>query len=253
MDRIAVRVVWLWAALAVTGTAAENKLNETRTTLEKWVETRQLIARTSADWQADKEMLTQTRQLFERELQSIQEQRSKISTNSTQVETERAQAEETLGAAKATLDLTRQQAGQFEARILELVPRLPAPLQDILKPLLHRIPSDGGQTKMSAAERVQVIVGILNELDKFNSGVNIFHEKRQNANGEEVAVESIYVGLGAAYFVNSTGELAGTGAPGAKGWEWTLQPDLGPALQEIVRIYRNERSARFVALPVVIR
>jgi hypothetical protein len=36
-----------------TGAAdSVNKLSETRSTLEKWVEARQLISRTRADWQA---------------------------------------------------------------------------------------------------------------------------------------------------------------------------------------------------------
>jgi hypothetical protein len=98
-----------------------------------------------------------------------------------------------------------------------------------------------------------VLVGILNELDKFNNAVNVFNEKRKNANGEEVAVQTVYIGLGAGYFVNEAGDFAGVGAPGANGWEWSVKNEIAPTVHEVVKIYRNEKTARFVTLPAAIR
>jgi hypothetical protein len=83
--------------------------------------------------------------------------------------------------------------------------------------------------------------------------VNVFSEKRKNDQGGEVSVEVVYVGLGAAYFVNDAGNFAGLGSPGAAGWDWTVRPELADHVREVIRIYRNERPARFVSLPVVIK
>ena len=253
MNRYVVLFALLAFAFASRGAEDSPALTRTRTTLEQWVETRQLISRTRNDWQTDKETLDQTVQLYERELKSIEDQTSKVSTNSAQVDKERTQAEASLKSSNDGLDRAKQFATDFEARIGKVVPQLPAPLQDILKPLLSRLPSDPSNTKMAATERVQVLVGILNELDKFNSAVNLFSEKRKNDKGEEIAVETVYVGLGAAYFVNDADNFAGAGVPGPNGWEWSIKPELAPSVREVVRIYRNERSARFVALPAVIR
>jgi hypothetical protein len=217
------------------------------------VETRQLLSRTKADWQADKEMLEQSAKLFQRELQAIEDQRSKLSTNSVQVERERVQAEVLKTTSSKSLEQARRFAIEFENQLTRLVPQLPQPLQEILKPLLGRMPADPVNTRMGAPERIQVIVGVLNELDKFNNSVTVFSEKRTNEKGEEVAVETVYVGLGAAYFVNAGDDFAGTGRPGQNGWEWTVQPELATPVREVIRIYRNERPARFVALPVGIR
>jgi len=158
-----------------------------------------------------------------------------------------------LKSSEENLELARQFAATFEVQLKKVVPRLPAPLQDILKPLLSRLPADPAVTKMAATERMQVLVGVLNELDKFNSTVSVFHEKRRNARGEEIAVETVYVGLGAAYFASDAGDFAGTGTAGSAGWEWSNRPELAPAVKEIIRIYRNERPATFVALPATIR
>ncbi len=242
-------VVFAWAE----SLWAEIPLNETRGTLEKWVEARQLISKTRGDWQSDKEMLEQTLQLFERELKAVEEQMAKLGTNSTQVEKERSLAEAQLKSSNESLDQARLFAADFEGQIHRLVPRLPVPLQEILKPSLSRMPADSANTRMPPTERAQGIVGILNELDKFNNSVTLFSEKRKNEKGEEMAVETVYVGLGAAYFVNDAGDFAGSGAPGANGWEWTVRTELAAPVREVIRIYRNEQPARFISLPAVIR
>jgi septal ring factor EnvC (AmiA/AmiB activator) len=232
---------------------ADGTLSDTRSTLEKWVDTRQLISKTRADWQTDKETLEQTIALYERELKSIEEQMSQVSTNNVQVLKEMAEAEALKKSSAEANEAARQFAVAFEARIKQLVPRLPAPLQDILKKDLARIPADPANTKMLAAERVQVCVSVLNELDKFNNAVNLFSEKRKNNAGEEVAVETLYVGLGAAYFVNDAGDFAGVGAPGANGWTWTPNPEIAPAMKTAVKVYRSEQAPAFVKLPVTIQ
>ncbi len=239
-------------AFSVTRTLVGGPLTETRTALDQWVETRQLISKTRTDWQSDKALLEQTIALYERELGTIDEQMSKVSTNNTQVAKERAEAEALQASSQAALEKAKESAGRLEAQIQGLVPQLPVPLQDTLKKDLARIPSDPANTKMLAAERMQTVVGILNEIDKFNNALSVFSERRKNAQGEEVSVETLYVGLGAAYFVNDSGDFAGMGAPGAKGWEWTIRPELAPRLQEAMKMYRNERTAQFVSLPVAI-
>ena len=233
--------------------AAESPINDARATLEKWVETRQLISKTKSDWQSDKESIEQTIALYERELRGIDEQMSKVSTNNTQVEKEMQEATALQKQSNEGLTQVRQFAAEFEAQVRKFAPQLPVPLQDILKPMLARLPADPANTKMLAAERVQVLVGILNELDKFNNAVNVFNEKRKNSKGEEVAVQTIYIGLGAAYFVNEAGDFAGIGAPGANGWEWNVKNEIASTVQEVVKIYRNEKTARFVTLPAAIR
>ncbi len=253
MRFVAAQFVFLCVAAAVVPAIAADNLNDARSTLEKWVETRQLISKTRADWQTDRETLEQTVALYERELKSLDEQMAKVSTNNTQVAKEMAEAEALKKSSNEARDAAAKFAAEFEAKLKKLAPQLPAPLQDILKKDLARIPADPANTKMLAAERIQVGVAILNELDKFNNAVNVFNEKRKNNQGEEVAVQTVYVGLGAAYFVNDTADFAGTGAPGANGWEWSNKPELAAKVQQTVKMYRNEQPARFITLPVAVK
>ena len=241
------------ASAASPGARPESNLDVTRATVEKWVEARQLLSRTRTDWEAEREMLQQTKALLQRELAAIDEQFSKLDTNNVQVEKERLQAQDTLKSSLDHLEGVHRFARDFEVRLRALVPRLPEPLQEQLKSMLARLPEDQTNTKMTAAERFQVIVAILNEMDKFNTGLTIASEKRKNDRGEEVAVETVYVGLGAAYFVNEAGDFAGLGTAGPTGWEWSVKNELASTVREMVRIYRNERPARFLSLPATIR
>ena len=253
MKQVLIAAVVLATLMTATCAESGNKLTETRSALEKWVETRQLVSKTRSDWQTDKETIEQSVALFERELKGVEEQMAKLSTNSSQADKERIQTEAAIKSAHEALEPAQKFAAEFEARLVKFVPQLPQPLQDILKPLLARLPTDPANTKMQATERVQAIVGILNEIDKFNNAVTIFSEKRKNRGGAEVAVETVYVGLGGAYFVNDAGDFAGTGSPGASGWEWTVKSDIAPSVREVIRIYRAERTAQFVGLPAAIK
>lgn len=235
----------------VPGAAADVEV--TRAIVEKWVEARQQLSRTRSDWEAEREMLQQTRALLQRELALIEAQFGKLDTNTVQVDKERAQAQDGLRASLEHHERVHRFAQGFEKRVNGLVPRFPEPLQELLKPLLARLPPDPANTKMTAPERFQVIVAILNEIDKFNTGLTIASEKRKNDRGEEVAVETVYVGLGAAYFVNDAGDFAGMGTAGPSGWEWTVRNELASTVREMIRIYRNERPARFLSLPAAIR
>ena len=250
------RVIGAFACfLASFSMAAEtaSRLSETRTALEKWVETKQLISTTRSDWQTDRETIEQTIKLFERELSGLEEQFGTLSTNNVLAEKERAEAEALLKESNDGLAPVQEFATTFEAQLRQLTARLPHPLQDILKPMLARLPEDAATTKMKVTERVQAIVAVLNELDKFNNSVSLFSERRTNAAGNEVSVETVYVGLAAAYFVNEAGDFAGVGVPGPAGWEWSAKPEIAARVREVIRIYRNERPARFVNLPAVIR
>lgn len=244
----------LWAGTSLQA-AESNPLGDARTSLQSWVQTRQLISKTRIDWQADKETLGQTILAFERALKGVEEQSSKLTTNSTEVERQRLEAEALLKSSNDSLERARLFAIEFQSQLSKLVPQLPEPLQEKLnKEFLPKLPaSDSTNTQGSVSSRIQTLLGILNECDKFNNAVGIYTEKRKNAGGEEVSVDTVYVGLGAAYFVNDGNNFAGTGRPGPNGWEWTPQPDLASHIRDVVRIYKNERAARFVPLPVAIR
>ena len=74
-----------------------------------------------------------------------------------------------------------------------------------------------------------------------------------NESGAEVQTRVLYVGLSRAYFVDKTGAFCGVGTSSSSGWEWTIQPELGVAIQKVIGVYENSEPATFVSLPVTVK
>jgi hypothetical protein len=224
-----------------------------RETLAQWVQTRQLISRTEADWNADKETLQQSKALYERELATVQAQIARISTNSTVANRERLTAEADLKDMTAGVDAARTTVARLETEVRVLIPLLPPPLKATAQPLIDRLPADSAATKAGATERLQTVVSLLNEIDKFHNTLTIANEKQPNTKGELISVDVVYVGIATAYFVDASGTVAGIGSPGDSGWTWQLKPEIGPAVRDSIAMYRSQKPAAFVGLPAVIR
>lgn len=233
--------------------AADPSLPAVRETLAQWVQARQLISRTETDWNADKEILQQSKALYERELASVQAQINRISTNSSVANRERLAAEAELQEMSAGVEASRTIVARLESDVRSLLPLLPPPLKAATQPLADRLPADPATTKAGATDRLQTVVSLLNEIDKFHNTLTIANEKQPNDKGELISVDVLYVGLAAAYFVDASGTVAGIGSPGDSGWTWQLKPGIGSAVRDSIAMYRSQKPAAFVGLPATIR
>jgi hypothetical protein len=228
-------------------------LGDVRGPLEQWVQVRQTLARTRADWLRDKEMLGQSLALLQRELATVRDQSAKLDTNFTVLAEQRAAATVERDRYQAAVEVARSRLGELEARLKKLAAIFPPVLLTTVQPLLNRFPADPAATNVALVPRVQALVTLLNEVDKFNAAVTTTEETRTTTDGRAIAVTVVYLGLGQAWFVNQAGDFAGTGVPGPSGWEWTVRNELAPQLTTALKMYRNELPAEFVALPVQIR
>ena len=252
----AVRV--LVAAGLLAGTAAtaavdtESPVDSGRATLAKWVETQQIISAEKKEWQQGREILQARIELVQGEIAAVEEK----------LREQRTEGSETVGKL-ADLDresATLQGAGvaladwatELENDLNALQPQLPEPLQAKLGPLYGRMPKDPKNTTVSLAERFQNVVGILNEVNKFNGEITMVNEVRPIADGRPAEVRTIYIGLAQAYYLSAGGE-AGYGRPMPKGWGWEPARDMAPAINEAVEILQNKAKPAFVRLPVKVK
>ncbi len=240
--------------LGPRGNAAENwTLEQTRSTVRQWVETEQLISRTQADWMADKETLGQTVAMYEAELEALAKQSSGVSTNVAQITRERGIAEAGKAEFEAGLKLLEETIGGLEGKLKEASAAFPSPLTGTVQSLLDRLPEDSASSKKSPVQRLQTVVMLMNEVEKFNSTVTLNPEMRSDPAGGEVKVQVIYFGLGQAYYVDQKGKFSGVGRPGANGWEWTSAPRLATDIRSTIAMYEEKEPAVFVSLPVEVK
>ncbi len=240
------------SSLALT-LSAQDSMQDTRDVLEQWVETRQLISKEKNDWVVEQSILEDTRGLLSSELERLNQALEDMKATATSADEERsklADEKEQLTAASAVV---ASHIGSLETQMKAIVKTLPQPLIEKIKPLVRRLPDDPQQTKLSLGERVQNIVGILSQTDKFNTTITLSNESREIADGKIVQVTTLYWGLAMAYFVDASGEYAGLGTPGTDSWNWREVPGAGPQIKQLLDIYEGTEEIQFVGVPASIQ
>jgi archaellum component FlaC len=245
-------VLGTFAAL-VSAQETPSPIDGTRSTMERWVETRSVIGKEKRDWALGREILNDRIGIVQREIESVQkriEDAKKSTADADSKKQELATENQRLVSAAAGLSST---IGELETRTRTLLQRLPDPLRERVKLLSQRIPEDAATTKMSLSERFLNVVGVLNEVNKFQREVTVTSEVRKLADGSSAEVTAVYVGIGQGYYTTANGKSAGIGNATATGWEWTPNNAAAPQIQKIIAILKNEIPAEFVPVPVKVQ
>jgi hypothetical protein len=240
----------LAAVTLAAGVPGDGVVDEVRATLEKWVEVRRVISKERQDWALGREILSDRVAVQRREVETLRGSIAEAQSSVAEAEAKRAELvaeNEALASASAEL------AGvvrTLEARTKELLVRLPDPIRERVKPLSQRLPEDPDATKLSLSERFQNVVGVLNEVDKFQREITLSSEVRALGDGTSAEVTSIYFGIGQGYYVGANGGVAGCGSGAGASWTWTADSSASPDVTAAIEVLKNERVAQFVRLPV---
>lgn len=224
-------------------------LEETRLTMDKWIETQQIISRERKDWQQGREILLGRLELVKKEIATLEEKTEQAESSIDEAKSKRNELLAENDQLTATcVQLTDAVTG-MEGQIRGIVRQLPVPIQTKLQPLYQRIPEHPDTTKVSIAERFQNVLGILNELNKSNNEIIVAYEVHNLADGKPSEVKTIYVGLAQAYYVSASGE-AGIGRSMDDGWKWEHYKSVGNDVMTALEIIEGKHSPAFVSLPV---
>ncbi len=171
---------------ASLGAEAEDEaggvVSDARTLIEKWVETRRIISKEQRDWTLGREMLSERIDIVQHEIESLRAKIADAEGSIAEADKKRAELieeNEKLKEASSSLDGT---VVALEERTQELLKRLPDPIRERVRaaqPAHSR--QSPTQTKLSLAERFQNVVGILNEVNKFNREITVTSEVRDAA------------------------------------------------------------------------
>ncbi len=238
-----------------TSVTQEADLQGTRDAYAAWLETELLISEETRDWRLSEDERMESIRLIERELATLVKQTE---------ETEAAIAESDARRATMTAELDAQEAGvaslaeripAFEQRLRELLPRLPFPLRksQALGLLEPRLPEAGAETEIPLSQRYLTVVGILNEVDKFQRDLHVVSQRHTLGNGQQVSAETLYLGMSLAFYVTADGEHAGRGFPGADGWTWVVADESADQIADAIAVRKGDLPASFLSLPVDIR
>jgi soluble cytochrome b562 len=227
-------------------------IDDSRALLGKWIETQKIIARERNDWQQGREILVGRIDLLRKELSGLQEKIDLAEKSLKETQDKRSELHKEEAEFQAATDLLTAAVTRLEAEVRKLRPSLPEPTQKRLDPLYQRIPEEGANARVSAAERFQNVIGILNAANADNTDLKVEYEVRNLADGKPSEVRTMYVGLAQAYYVSSGGE-AGIGTPAADGWKWQPSKAIANDVLTALDIIQGKHSPSFISLPVSIQ
>jgi hypothetical protein len=242
---------------AQTGAGAKGSSQESaerieaaRAALDRYVETRRVLSLERRDWALGREMLVERIALLEREVAKLRgslEESRKSLTGADEKRAELERERQRLADSSAMLAGTVR---DLEGRTRELLSRVPDPIRERVRMLSQSLPMDPNGTEITLGARFQNVVGILNEVDKFNREVSIASEVRELPDGTSAQVTTLYFGLGQGFYASADGKLAGRGAASGAGWVWHPADEAAPRIARVIAIWKKEQPADFVQLPV---
>ena len=250
------RIQWISAFLAVAAGAAgaQDGREEARQHLEKWLETQRLVSKEEQDWRVGKELVQERIDLIRRESDALTEKIAQTKKDSADAAAKVAELKAQNEALKGGMKPLQQDLKQLELRTLAVLPWTPEPVRQRVAPLSQRIPANPAESKLTLSERYQNIIGTLNELNKAARELSVSGEVRKLADGRQVEATVFYIGLSQAYYVNEKSGVAGLGKLGPLGtWEWEERNSLVAPVSQVLGIYRSEKPAAYVALPVSVK
>ncbi len=226
--------------------------SEFQDTVDRWIEIRREIAEEESRWREDEDLLLRTRELLQSELQRLDESIAQLEseTSSQQRERERLSAESE--ALDAVDDRISGRIATLEAALYTTYSRLPEPLRERTRPLGQRL-AEGADATRPLSQRLQTVVGLLGEADRFQANLYAGREVIALPEGETREVRTLYLGLGQAYYLSPDGQRAGVGTPGANGWEWSSKPELAGEIRRAFAVYDNVVAPNFMRLPVTLQ
>lgn len=250
------KVVMLIAAgIALAGPAALNaapELAETRSTLKEWVELKKIVSLEKNKWVVEKQSLNESINLLKDEIKKIEDSIAEYESEATSADKVREDLANEETELKQASAIVKNTIVDLEAETLEVIKFLPSMLQDKIAVLSQRIPKTKRDMEASTlSARVMNVIAILSEVEKFNSQLSVVNEIRE-IKGERVRVDTLYIGLAIAYYVDGTKSEAGYMVPAKDGWTRFEDSTLANDIADAVAMQKREATVRFVDLPITI-
>jgi hypothetical protein len=222
-----------------------------RATIEEWVKTTQLTVKLKADWDFEKQLLQGQNEALSADARQIEDSIAGLREASEAADADTVEETERVARFEAATAELPEALRALEDRVLKAVARFPDPLRIDVGPELQILNNPEKRDATGLPARMQNLVTLLTKAERFNNSVVVETTgTRKGPDGNEIAVETLYLGLAAAYSVNQSNDMAWVGRPSENGWEFAPAPELARKVRQLISMQRNEGGIGFVDLPV---
>lgn len=215
--------------------------------VSEWIKTRQILSAEKADWETEKQTLTDLNEIRKSEITKLDEFIRLAGERVKDLDEKRsAFTQEEADMKEWRRDLERKVAG-LENEVRPLLKLFPAPLREKVEEAAIRLEENDPDAALQ--NRARDLLAIVQAALAFHREVSSDNEVREIA-GERREVGILYLGLAQAYYVDQTGKHAGYGSPTPEGWQWVEAPEIGDRVRLAIDVLRTNVPPRFVTLPL---
>jgi hypothetical protein len=242
--------------MAQEPSAPANSPDELRKSVREWIEIMREIQKEENTWQTDREVQIGMKEGLEKEIEELKEQIARAKTErdgASKEDLDQVAKGEAYSKAKDALSTELQ---DLEKNLVTRLPLMPAALakEPKVAQMVEEVTKDatltGEPAKQGIAKRLNNVLNLLSEIEKFQQAVHLRDELHRAPDGREFNMKVLYFGVAAAYAVNETGDFALVGKPTDTGWTFTERNDLAPRILELVGVTTGDIDAKFVPLPI---
>jgi len=252
---VAVCAVTLTPAWTQQETPEENQISfdDTRALLQQWIEAEEAISKERNDWKLGKQILEDRISMVKSEIETLKTQIVEAKEEIIKADQDREKVIQENEDLKAVSEELKAIVTGLETDLKKsILSNLTDPARSKLEVFIKRIPDDPNNENLSMSQRFSNVVGLIDQINKANGEILLESELR-TVEGKEVSVQSMYLGLGQAFYVTNQMDKAGVGRPGdGDGWTWTPINNRAPEIARAISILNGDEIAEFVPVPVKI-
>lgn len=233
--------------------SATSQLKET---VGEWIGVMREIQQEESSWDRDQQILEDQRSALETEIAQLEEQIAAARTSKQGADQESSERIERRDALKAAKETLAARVAELEDTAVGLIPVLPGPLRDdprvaqLVTEITKSEKLSGDEANSGLAKRLNNVLNLLAEAEGWQQTVHLRDQLMKGGDSREFNMKVVYFGLGNAYAVNETGDLAMVGRPADSGWTFEERNDLAPDITRLVAVLNGDTDAQFVPLPI---
>jgi hypothetical protein len=234
---------------AAASTFAQSSLSALEGLVGEWIDLRSQLTserqtweRHAEQWEREIELLREEERLLDRHL----EEARKFEADKQSRAADQLARKEML---KKSLVEVVHAVDRTAAELVEFLPCVPVSLRSAdLEHALRELTTPDRATP--TVRRLQLVLGALHEVEALQNQNHATRELLALEDGGRREMDVLYLGLARAFAVSADNSLAAIGIPSGTRWSWSIQPGIGPAVRQLLRVHQEETPPALVTLPI---
>lgn len=238
-------------AFAAVTAGAQTDIKATKTAIEQWAKTNRIISEEKAEWEADKESIQMTLELYRDQIKNLEAKIETLQASTTSDDEKKRSLNVAIAKQKQINAITTERVAGIETAVLALAEKFPSKLQSDLSQTLDTIPRDPESANQQAGVRLRNAIYILQEADKFDSNIQETSETLVDGS-EKFQVTVLYWGLSLGFYVDDARTRGGVIKLTPDGWQKQENNKMAPTIGRLIDVYRQTTDPEFVTIPITI-